>query len=403
MKRLAGPGIALLIALCAAPALPAPRHNAKSQLKSVQQRIGALQKKMQSTEASRNAAADALKKSESAISDTNRRLMTLSRQENALHARLDDLQRQQDKTQGNIAREQAFLAKLLRQQYDNRRDDGFLRVLLSQHDPNQAARDAYYIGCIYRAHAELAASLHKNLATLDSITQLTREKQDELAHVKAEQTRQKQELLASQQERARVLDGLSRQIESQRKEISRLQQDEQRLTQLMERLEKQSRRKPPNAQARKNTPRDTPATTRLAEPDTHASPFQQYKGKLPLPVRGELAGRFGAPRDETGVPWKGLFIKAREGTPVKAVAPGKVVFADWMRGFGNLLIVDHGGGFMSLYGNAETLYKQVGESVQGGENIAAVGNSGGIPQSGLYFELRYQSRPVNPSNWLAHG
>lgn len=405
MKRLIGPGTGLLLALCAAqPAPAAPKHNAKTQLKSVQQRIGALQEKMKSTEASRNAAADSLKKSESAISDTNRKLMSLSQQEDTLHQRLDELQRQQNQTQNNITKEQELLARLLRQQYSNGSQDDLLHVLFSQRDPNQAARYAYYYGYIYRAHAELAASLHKNLATLDSVTQLTKEKQSELTQVKAEQTKQKQELLASKQERASVLDKLSRQIESQRKEISRLQQDEQRLTQLMERLERQSAAKTAKAPEKKKAARETTsAPAKLAEPDTRGSTFQQYKGKLQLPVHGELTGRFGAPRDETGVPWKGLFIKAREGTPVKAVAPGKVVFADWMRGFGNLIIVDHGGGFMSLYGNAETLYKQVGDNVKTGDNVAAVGNSGGIPQTGLYFELRYQSRPLNPSSWLARG
>ncbi|MHB1352735.1 MAG: murein hydrolase activator EnvC family protein, partial [Thiobacillus sp.] len=121
---------------------------------------------------------------------------------------------------------------------------------------------------------------------------------------------------------------------------------------------------------------------------------------LRLPVAGELMNRFGAPREGGGTSWKGIFIRAAQGSAVKAIAEGRVVFAEWLRGFGNLIIVDHGEGYMSLYSNNESLYKQVGERVKPGDPIAAVGNSGGQPDSGLYFEMRHQSRPVNPLGWV---
>lgn len=398
MRRLWGCGLLLMLA---APCTAAP--SPKSELKDVRERIGALKKEMKSTEASHKEAADALRQSELAISNTNRKLRDLDQQEQSIQSRLGELQQQSGKTRGAITRQQKLLASLLRQQYAAGGQQDAFKILLNQQDPNQVARHMRYYTYIYRAHADLLQRMRGNLETLQTITNVARDKQEELAQVKTEQTKQKQTLLASKQERADVLTKLSKQIDSQRKEISRLQQDEQRLTQLMERLERQSRAA---AKARKAPPepksagKSSSARVQLTEPDTSGSAFQQNKGKLPFPVRGELSGRFGAPRDETGVPWKGLFIKAREGEAIKAVAPGKVVFADWMRGFGNLIIVDHGAGFMSLYGNAESLYKQVGDAVKMGESIAAVGNSGGIPQTGLYFELRYQSKPVNPSNWL---
>jgi septal ring factor EnvC (AmiA/AmiB activator) len=399
MGRLWGCGLLLVLAVPCAAA-PSP----KSELKDVRERIGALKKEMKSTAASHKEAADALRQSELAISHTNRKLRDLDQQEQSLQERLGDLHQQSGKTQGAIARQQKTLARLMRQQYTaGGRQDAF-KILLNQQDPNQVARHLHYYTYVYRAHADLLLRMRSNLETLQTITDVAKEKQEELARVKAEQTEQKETLLASKQERAEVLTRLSKQIDTQRKEITRLQQDQQRLTQLMERLERQSRAA---AKARKPPPKPRSAgkstTVKLAEPDTSGSAFQQHKGKLPFPVRGELTGRFGAPRDETGVPWKGLFIKAREGEAIKAVAPGKVVFADWMRGFGNLIIVDHGAGFMSLYANAESLYKQEGEGVKMGESIASVGNSGGISQTGLYFELRYQSKPVNPSSWLGRG
>ena len=129
-------------------------------------------------------------------------------------------------------------------------------------------------------------------------------------------------------------------------------------------------------------------------------PFSRLKGSLRLPVAGELMNRFGAPREDGGLSWKGLFIRAAQGSPVKVIAAGQVVFSEWLRGFGNIIIIDHGEGYMSLYSNNESLYKQVGERVQPGDAIAAVGNSGGQPEPGLYFEMRHQSRPVNPLLWM---
>ena len=120
-----------------------------------------------------------------------------------------------------------------------------------------------------------------------------------------------------------------------------------------------------------------------------------------MPVKGGLANQFGTQRPDSTVQWKGLFLRTSAGQAVKAVAAGRVVFADWLRGFGNLLIVDHGNGYMSLYGNNETLYKQVGDVLRGGDTVAAVGNSGGNENSGLYFELRHEGKALDPMKWLA--
>jgi septal ring factor EnvC (AmiA/AmiB activator) len=131
-----------------------------------------------------------------------------------------------------------------------------------------------------------------------------------------------------------------------------------------------------------------------------AGPFEVLKGKLRLPVRGELSNRFGSPRSDGGLTWKGLFITARTGEEVRAIAAGRVIFADWLRGFGNLLIIDHGSAYMSLYGNNETLYKRVGDAIRGGDPVATVGNSGGNADSGLYFELRHEGKPLDPLRWV---
>ncbi|WP_093385913.1 murein hydrolase activator EnvC family protein [Rugamonas rubra] len=134
-------------------------------------------------------------------------------------------------------------------------------------------------------------------------------------------------------------------------------------------------------------------------PAAPAGAFAGLRGQLRAPVAGKLAARFGAKRGD-GPSWKGVFIRAAEGSDIHAVAGGRVVFSEWLRGFGNLIIVDHGGQYMSIYGNNQSLLKRAGDVVKGGEPIASAGNSGGNEESGLYFELRHQGRAFDPATWV---
>jgi septal ring factor EnvC (AmiA/AmiB activator) len=253
---------------------------------------------------------------------------------------------------------------------------------------------------------------------LAAVQQQTTQKSTELAQLKAAREAEQQKLVADKLAREQVLEKLSVQIQQQQRQISNLKRDERSLTQLVERLNRlmtqQAAREAARAraaqQAQKNQAAGKGAAGQPRRPlaintDTPVAfrsdrPFSSLKGSLRLPVAGELMNRFGAPREGGGVDWKGLFIRASQGAAVKAIAAGQVVFSEWLRGFGNLIIVDHGEGYMSLYSNNESLYKQVGERVQPGDAIATVGNSGGQPDPGLYFEMRHQSRPVNPLLWV---
>lgn len=138
-----------------------------------------------------------------------------------------------------------------------------------------------------------------------------------------------------------------------------------------------------------------------AVPDASLSGnFERLRGRLRLPVKGEVVGRFGTARGEGGV-WRGVFLRSAEGSQVRAVAPGEVVFANWLRGFGNLIIVDHGGEYLSIYGNNQTLFKQVGDQIKAGDVVAGVGATGGQTESGLYFELRHRGKPMDPLQWVS--
>ena len=191
--------------------------------------------------------------------------------------------------------------------------------------------------------------------------------------------------------RQKVLSKASDDIARQRNEISKLKRDEQRLTELIKKLAAEAERRRQAARLKNQA---------LPDESLNNSQFGKLKGRLRLPVIGELTNRFGQPREDSGLSWKGLFIAANEGDRVKAIAPGEVVYADWLRGFGNLMILDHGAGFMSLYGNNEALFRQVGDRLGAGDTIASVGNSGGNAESGLYFELRRNGRAFDPLPWV---
>ena len=379
---------ALFLAAVSAGALAGPQD----ELKDIRGRIEALRKQLTESESSKAEAADALKDSERAVSETSRKLYQISGQRHEVNTALSRLQSQSRAVESDIAGEQATLGRLLYQQYIGGQSDA-IKLVLNGEDPNEIARQLHYLGYISRARAELLASLRENLASLDKLTGETRRKSSELHSLQSEETQQMRRLEKEKAERQRVYVKVSDDIDKNRKQLSTLKRDEEQLSQLIERLAREAARK-------SKKPGKRFANQALPNADTGSGPFRQLKGKLRLPVIGELMNRFGGQRQDSGLSWKGLFISAKAGREVKAIAGGRVVYADWLRGFGNLLILDHGDGYMSLYGNNESLLKQVGDEARAGDTIAAAGNSGGNPDSGLYFELRFQGKPFDPIPWV---
>jgi murein hydrolase activator len=371
---------------------PGAHAGPQDELKDIRDRIEALKKQLTESEGSKAGAADALKDSERAVSETSRKLYQISGQRREVNTALSRLQSRIRVVQGNIADEQATLGRLLYQQYVGGQSDA-IKLVLNGEDPNEIARQLHYLSYISRARARLLSSLRENLADIEKLTGETRRKSSELHALQSEETLQMRRLEKEKAERQVVYSKVSDDIDKNRKQLSTLKRDEERLSQLIERLAKEA--------ARKNKkPRKRITNQALPDADTGSGSFRLLKGRLRLPVIGELMNRFGGQRQDSGLSWKGLFISAKPGREVKAVAVGRVVYADWLRGFGNLLILDHGDGYMSLYGNNESLLKQVGEETRAGEPIAATGNSGGNPDSGLYFELRFQGKPFDPIPWV---
>jgi septal ring factor EnvC (AmiA/AmiB activator) len=386
--------LALLIAPAAVGAAPA------DDLKELRGRIEALQKQLAQSEESRTEAADSLRASERAISETNRRLFELAGQQRGVRAHLSQLESQRRALEEEVQQQQSLLARQLYQRYLAGEPEP-LRLLLNRQDPNDLARQMHYLGYVYRARARALDKLRQDVAQLQGLTEQSEARARELAGLRQQQARERQQLEAEKRERAAVLARVSEEVEQQRNQIGRLQRDEQRLTKLVQQLAKALAAKAAKRAAKRPRRAARLLRNELVPEVGEDAAFARLKGQLRLPVAGEVGNRFGTPRPGGGLSWKGLFIRAHPGDEVRAVAAGRVVFADWLRGFGNLVILDHGSGYMSLYANNEALYRQVGDSVRTGDPIAAVGSSGGSPETGLYFELRYLGKPFDPLSWVS--
>jgi septal ring factor EnvC (AmiA/AmiB activator) len=394
----AKPSSAVLLALwLPALALAAPVAQKKAELKELQERIGTLGRELARSEESKASAADRLRATETSISSANRRLRELGAARAEVRAELDDLERQSRRLARQTDAQQHQLARLMFR-HALRGDTDALQMLIAGRDPNQAARDAHFMTLLSKAKADLIGELRQAAAEKKRLGDAARDKNARLAGIEAEQQQQRTALLAQRHERQAMLVKLADRIKAQRREIDTLRRDEQRLSRLIEELARLVAAKPKAAKpGRRAEPAPRPG--RSYDPSNAGGAFAALKGKLRLPVAGEIAGRFGAKRAETGATWKGLFIRAAEGREVHAVAAGRVVFSDWLRGFGNLMILDHGDDFLSVYGNNEALLRSVGENVAQNQVIATVGNSGGNAESGLYFELRHQGQVFDPSRW----
>ncbi len=394
---------------------------AKEDLSDIQTKIQALKKELDSKRAAHKDATDALKDSETAISAANQKLHDINQKQQQNKSTLNSLKKQSININDKLGQQQQQLSDLLRQQYMHG-NQSYTQLILQDKNPSEIARDIKYFSYIAKAHAKVIDDMQGNLAKVKELNNKTAAALQEVADLKAKQEAEKKALVQQKQEKSKVVKNLSSQITSQRNEIDKLKRDEKSLSNLVERLakivppvvkHKKSKKWVPDAtiaddKYNKDSGKDSTKKTVIANNETLPNNdfaginFASLRGKLRLPARGEVTNHFGASREDTGVSWKGLFIKSAEGADVKAVADGRVVFADWVRGFGNLIIIDHGNSYMSLYGNNQAMLKHVGEEVGAGDTIAAVGNSGGNESNGLYYELRHNSQPFDPLSWSVH-
>jgi septal ring factor EnvC (AmiA/AmiB activator) len=413
-RRLRLLSLAAALALCAAlPARPQPtaapkpapaakptpqrKQQLQDEQRRLQQQLVQLRQQVARGEASRAEAADALRESEAAISEANRRLRELAAERRQVQQEIDALASRSRAVGTRRLEEERGLGLVMRNQYVLARQSPLQR-LLEGASPGDLQRELIYLDHLARGRSRTLGELWLRGEELAGLQAQSEIKQLELAALAEDEERNRSELIRQQEARGRTLDRIARQLAGQQRSLQTLQRDEKRLASLIGEIEKLLA-----GQARRQ-PREPP---RAGRPSTGEVPaggdFAQLRGRLVLPVRGELVARFGSPRPteaQVDAPtWKGVFIRASPGADVHAVAAGRVVFADWLRGFGNLLVVDHGEGFLSVYGNNESLLADVGARVDAGDAVATVGSSGGAAEAGLYFELRFKGRPIDPLRW----
>lgn len=446
------------VAMAAEPTLAEKQAVAKKQQNELREQIELLQKEIDSQESSRRDAAGELKESESAISAINRRLAELSERRQHAESELKALARQTEDQKRLLSKRQHELGEQLRAQYASGLSPW--TALLSGDDPQQIGRELSYLGYVTQAQAAAVQAVREALAHLDALQARTEAGRKELALLLEETSEQKATLEKQKEERSKVLARIESRLAEQRGQAQRLARNDARLGDLVAGLEKaiirqaeeariaEEKRKAEaarraaelarqreaarkaeeearNAQVRaeRERKRQEAETARLqvekareqarraeqaetareqASRQTRAEPAGGFKGLrkgLPHPVQGEVLGRFGAQRPEGGL-WRGIVLRSPEGTAVRAIEAGRVVYANWLSGFGNIMIVDHGAKFLSVYAYNQSLLKQVGDIVHGGDTIATVGATGGQVDPGLYFEIRHQGTPVNPLLWL---
>ena len=288
----------------------------------------------------------------------------------ALQAQRGELELARDNQQARIALELKTAWQLGQQSQ--------VKVLLNQESPHTVARAMAYYRYFFQARNALVADYRDTLRQLQEVALSIATTLEQLATQQAALDRQREQLETAQAARELAVNTLSDSIQSKAEQLKQMEQNRKELEDLIAAIER--------------------AVTDLDVPDNY-QPFISAQGKMPWPVAGKRVNSFGLPRNEGKMRWQGVTIPAREGTSVNAIHHGRVVYADWLRGSGLLLIIDHGDGYMSLYAHNQSLLREVGEWVSVGTPVGTVGNSGGQEQAALYFEIRHQGKPTNPGQW----
>jgi septal ring factor EnvC (AmiA/AmiB activator) len=361
-----------------ASAAGAPTPAAKeAELKQVRNRIDSIRRSIQAEAERRDTLAGQVKEAELKIQSARERLTDVRAQRIASENRLADLKAEQQTTNKRIDDERDALAAEVRVAYMNGRQEQ-LKLLLNQQDPAQLGRMMAYYGYFGRARAERITAIGEHLAHLELLAESIAAETEQLRQIENDQAKDVKSLAGARDQRARTLAQVQSKIKNRNDELGKLQREAQALEKLVEELRRAIEEFP-----------------ELAE-----QPFLRVKGKLPWPVKGSLLARFGTLRAGGPLKWQGMVIAADRGTQVRSPYYGRVVYADWLPGLGLLVVLDHGGGYMSLYGHNEQVYRRVGDRVQPGDVLAAVGDAAGMGKTGLYFEIRKGRSALDPADWL---
>ncbi len=384
--------VVLMATLLIAQAASAEPSRSEAELEQLRRSIGKLQQQLVSERVEEKSITGELEQLErqlaELVAERRRKMAELQRIKN----RRAELQQQQRELEKKRKESSHHLGKLIRANYMLGRQSG-LKLILNQQNPADTARSLSifrYLSAARNRRILDAQKLRREL--LATAVELDRRHQqlDQLLELL---TRNQVQLDTKRARREQSLAAIRGQMRDNRQQVVLYKQREQELERLLARLQRQSidRRQPPAAGSEASEPVTTEAVT--------LSGFKQYKGRMGTPIRGRIAARFGQRKPESGLMWEGLMFEASEGEQVVAIYPGQVVFSDWFRGYGQLMVLDHGDGYMSLYGHNRLLHAALGASVKAGQGIGEAGSTGGLSRPGLYFEIRYNGEPRDPLEW----
>jgi murein hydrolase activator len=371
-----GAAVSLFCSVVAAAPAPTKRTQTEAELRAVKAEIARVRDKVSHDQIETDRVARELRAAEVSAAEARDSLEHV-RSERAVRAqRRAQLASERRMREARIAAEQAALAAQLRAAYLIGREEP-LKLLLNQQDPSRAGRMFAYYGYFGRARAGQVGEITASVRELDALDSQLAGADQRLSELETERRTDLDRLEQARMRRSEALTSLTAQSRSRAQTLERLQREQSGLENLLRELRR----------ALEKFPLD------------NSSPFAQLRGKLAWPVSGQIVARYGETR-AGGVKWDGVLFATERGAQVRAIYQGRVIFADWLPGLGLLTIIDHGDGYLSLYGHNERLFKAVGESVGAGEAIAAAGDTGGSTRPELYFEIRRGGRPVDPRPWF---
>lgn len=399
------------------------RAQTKQQIAQAAKDIAELKKQLSKIQQEKSSAEQAVKKTETEIGELEKQVNELQQQEKKTEQELGDLDQQKKKLQSSRLEQQKLIAIQARAAYQAGQQEP-LRLLLNQQQPEKFSRNLTYYQYIGQARQQQINTFNETLRQLSNVSAQIIEQQTLLAEQKSSLISKQDALKTLRKQRQEKVAALNQQQRSEAQSLKARQTDQAELNKVLATIEATLARQAQEAreverkrqqllaeQQRQQAEQlleqkplagtsKQPQSAMVSTAITHSGgSFSTVRGKLPWPVNGRVIARFGSPRGDTRSKWDGVLISSQPGTQVRAIHPGRVVFADWLRGAGLLVIVDHGDGYLSLYGHNQSLLSNPGDVVQTGQVISTVGNTGGQEQAALYFAIRQKGKPADPAQW----
>jgi len=370
-------------------------EDAKNNLNKIQKQIDLIDKEIKKNSKVKKGLNKSLKKHEKEISATKKEIYKVKKKQKSNKKKLASLNKKLKKLELEMLKRKKLQSEILYQSYIKPKP-GYLQLFLEGINPNEVSRQINYIGFLTKAQNENILELNKIRENISSTKKSTKRILKNVTQLRKKKEKNAKKLEKRKEAKKITLSKISNKLKSQKSKKQKLQQDEKKLSNLVKNLMLKLKAEEKRRRLGKKEITDK---KKIVDIEAYKINFAKLKKKLKLPIKGKIIHKYNSKRRDTGTRWKGLFIKAKEGSNVTSVASGQVVFSDWLRGFGNIIIIDHGKSYMSLYGNNDSLLKQKGEYIKGGDVIALSGNSGGNKNNGLYYELRHNGKPFNPLKW----